>query len=91
MTMRKNPNHREVIKNMVLLRKHNARIVSLKYLNKPTNKIIPPLKFKVQPMQIKMFVSRLPNAWKQLLLVKPYSLLVIRLKFCLQAEKDRRR
>ena len=35
--MRKNPNHREIIENMVLLRKHNEIIPSLKYL-KETDK-----------------------------------------------------
>ena len=41
MTMRKDLNQREIMKNMVLLGKHNTKIASLKYLNKPTNKIIP--------------------------------------------------
>ena len=77
--MRKNPNQREIMKNMVLLRKHNTKIASLKYLKKPTNKIIPLLMLKVGSMQIQIFVSRLPNAWKQALLIKPCSSLVIRL------------
>ena len=32
---------------MILLRKYNKQIESLKYLKKPTNKIIPPLILKV--------------------------------------------
>ena len=31
MTMRKNPNQREIIDNMILLRKYNIKIASLKY------------------------------------------------------------
>ena len=38
MTLRKSPNQREIIKNMILLRKYNTKIASLKYLKKPTNK-----------------------------------------------------
>ena len=38
MTLRKNPNQREIIKKMILLRKHNTKIASLKHLKKPTNK-----------------------------------------------------
>ena len=64
MTMRKNPNQKEFIKNLILLRKHNTKIASLKYLKKPTNKIIPPLILKVGSMQMQIFVSRLANAWK---------------------------
>ena len=64
MTMRKNLNQREIMKNMVLLGKQNTKIASLKYLKKPTNKIIPLLILKVGSMQIQIFVSRLPNAWK---------------------------
>ena len=65
MTMREDSNHREIIKNMVLLRKHNTITASLKYLKKPTK-------------QMQMFFSRLPNAWKQSFLIKSYSSLVIR-------------
>ena len=61
MTMRKNPNQREIIDNMILLRKCNIKIASLKYL---TNKIIPLLILKVGSMKIQIFVSRLPNSWK---------------------------
>ena len=75
MTMRKNPYQTEII-------------APLKYLKKPTKKIIPPLLLKVGSMQIQIFVSQLRNAWKQILLIKPYSSLVIRLKFCLEVEKD---
>ena len=64
MTMRKNPNQKEFIKNMILLRKYNTKIASLKYLKKPTNKIIPPLILTVGSMQIQIFVSRLVRAWK---------------------------
>ena len=64
MTMRKNPNLIEIMENMVLLRKHNGEIASLKYLKKLTNKIIPLLILKVALMQIQIFVSRLPNARK---------------------------
>ena len=64
MTMRKNLNQREIMKNMVLLGKQNTKIASLKYLKKPTNKIIPLLILKARSMQIQIFVSRLPNAWK---------------------------
>ena len=64
MTMRKNPNLIEIMENMVLLRKHNGKIASLKYLKKLTNKIIPLLILKVALMQIQIFVSRLPNARK---------------------------
>ena len=64
MTMRKNPNQKEFIKNMILLRKYNTKIASLKYLKKPTNKIIPPPILAVGSMQIQIFVSRLANAWK---------------------------
>ena len=63
MTMR-NPNQREIIEKMILLRKYNTKIASLKYLKTPTNKIIHPLILKVGSMQIQIFVSRLPNAWK---------------------------
>ena len=62
--MRKNPNQKEFIKNLILLRKHNTKIASLKYLKKPTNKIIPRLILKVGSMQMQIFVSRLANAWK---------------------------
>ena len=79
MTIRKNPNHREIIKNMVLLRKHNTIIASLKYFKKPTDKINPPLILKVGSMQTRIFVSRLPKAWKQFLVIKPYRSLVITL------------
>ena len=64
MTMRKNPNQKEFIKNMILLRKYNTKIASLKYLKKPTNKIIPPPILAAGSMQIQIFVSRLANAWK---------------------------
>ena len=64
MTMRKNQNQREIIKNMILLRKYNTKIASLKYLKRPISKIIPPLTLKVGSMQIQIFLSRLPNAWK---------------------------
>ena len=64
MTMRKNPNHTEIIKNMESLRKHNTIIASLKYHKKPTNKLIPSLILKVGSMKMQIFVSRLPNAWK---------------------------
>ena len=59
--MWENPNHREIIKNLVLLRKHNTIIASLKYLTKPANKIIPQL-IKLGSMQMQIFVGRLPNA-----------------------------
>ena len=62
--MRKNPNQREIIKNMILLRKYNTKIASLKHLKKQTNKIIPLLILKVGLMQTQIFVSWLPNAWK---------------------------
>ena len=71
--MRKNPNHKEVNKNMVLLRKHNTVITSLKTFKKPTKKqnnifcthvIIPLLILKVGLMQMRKFVSQLPNGWK---------------------------
>ena len=62
--MRKNPNHREIIENMVLLRKHDTITASLKYLKKPTNKIIPLLILQVGSVQMLMFVSRLPNPSK---------------------------
>ena len=64
MAIRKNPNQREIIKDMILLRKCNTKIASLKYLKKPTNKIIPLLILKVGTMKIQIFVSQLPNAWK---------------------------
>ena len=54
MKKRKNPNHREIIKNMVLSRKHNAIIALLKYLKKMTNKIIPLLILKVGSMQMQI-------------------------------------
>ena len=41
MAIRKNPNHKEIIKNIVLLRNYNTIIASLKYLKKLTNKMIP--------------------------------------------------
>ena len=59
--MRKNLNHREIIKNMVLLRKHNTITASLKYLKKPTNEIIHPLKLKVGSMQMQMSVGSLAH------------------------------
>ena len=62
--MRKNPNLIEIMENMVLLREHNGKIASLKYLKKLTNKIIPLLILKVALMQIQIFLSRLPNARK---------------------------
>ena len=58
MTMRKNSNHRNIIKNMILLRKDNTIIASLKYLKKPTEKIISPLILKVGSMQMRVFFSR---------------------------------
>ena len=64
MTMRKNPNLTEIMENMVLLREHNGKIASLKYLKKLTNKIIPLLILKVALMQIQIFLSRLLNARK---------------------------
>ena len=64
MTMKKNQNQREIIKNMILLRKYYTKLASLKYLKKPTNKIIPLLILKVGSMKIQIFVSRLPNARK---------------------------
>ena len=64
MSMRKNPNQKEFIKNLTLLRKHNTKIASLKHLKNPKNKIIPPLILKVGSMQMQIFVSRLANAWK---------------------------
>ena len=64
MTMRKNRNQREFMKIMVLFGTQNTKIASLKYLKKPTNKMIPLLILKVVSMQIQIFVSRFPNAWK---------------------------
>ena len=55
--MRKKRNNREIIKNMVLLRKHNAIKASLKYLEKPSNKIIPLLILKIGSVQKQMFFS----------------------------------
>ena len=60
--MRKNQNQREIIKNMILLRKYNTKLASLKYLEKPTNKTIPLLILKVGSLKIQIFVCRLPNA-----------------------------
>ena len=60
--MRKNPNHREIIKNIVLLRKHSKIIAYLKCLKKPTDKIIPPLILKTGSMQSQVPVSRFPKA-----------------------------
>ena len=63
MTMSYNPNEREIIRNMILLRKCNIKMMPLKYLKKPTNKIHL-LIIKVESIQIEIFVSGLPNAWK---------------------------
>ena len=60
--MRKNQNQREIIKSMILLRKYNTKLASLKYLKKPTNKTIPLFILKVGSMKIQIFVCRLPNA-----------------------------
>ena len=62
--MRKNPNHREIIKNMVFLRKHSTVIAYLKCFKKPTYKIISPLILKVGSKQMRIPISWLSKAWK---------------------------
>ena len=67
--MRKNTNHKEIVKNVVLSRKHITIIASIKTFNKPTdnqnnfctNRIIPPFILKAGSMQMRKFATRLPN------------------------------
>ena len=60
MTMRKKRNNREIIKNMVLLRKHNTIKASLKYLEKPSDKTIPLLILIIGSLQKEMFFQSAP-------------------------------